>query len=166
MAGLIAGVIGSAVALFGFVAMRDPMRFALLTPGQKGYYQRLVLDRYQRVQLRMLGVLLCLFGLVIATAALSGLPQLKIFESVSTALLVLLWLVFCGAWVFGLFYSIVLLIRGEFLKWLRLWRESAQLGPLNVYPTITPAMRKEAATFTTAFIILVGVAVIAALSQR
>ena len=44
MGTIVGSVIGLAVAVFGFAAMRNPMRFNLgpFFPGAKGYYQRMV----------------------------------------------------------------------------------------------------------------------------
>jgi hypothetical protein len=46
---------GLAVAAGGFLAMRNPMLFAMLAPGEEGHYQRMVLDPFRRFGLRMLG---------------------------------------------------------------------------------------------------------------
>ena len=102
MGGIVGAVIGLLVATFGFLVMRNPMRLALLAPGQEGYYQRLVLDISSRNGLRMLGALVCVVGAVIMTAALGGVLKLNFLKSASDRLLILLWLIFAGAFVSGL----------------------------------------------------------------
>ena len=101
MGGIVGAVIGLLVATFGFLVMRNPMRLALLAPGQEGYYQRLVLDTSSPNGLRMLGALVCVGGAVIMTAALGGVLQLNFLKSASDRLLILLWLIFAGAFVSG-----------------------------------------------------------------
>lgn len=169
MGAVMGTVLGSALAAFGFAAMRDPMRWALLalsSAGAKGYYQRMVLDRSSRLQLRVLGALLSLFGSVIFTTTLGGLLKLQAFNVVSTALLLLMALLFFGACVFGFIHGIVLSIQGRSLDWLRLWRRSVELGPIDVYPTITPVMQRESRAFTVAFSCLVTIVIIAALFRE
>jgi hypothetical protein len=102
MGGLIGIAIGLALGCFGFLVMRNPIRLAVLAPGAKGYYQRIVLDRWQRIPLRIVGAAVSLFGWVIFTAALGGLPRFLLLRGISNGLLAALWLVFIGGWVFGL----------------------------------------------------------------
>ena len=168
MGGFIGVVIGAILATFGFFVMRNPMRLAILAPGARGYYQRMVLDTSSRNQLRMLGVLVCTFGLCIGTAASGGFLKSRILQSISDGLLVLLWLVFISDWVTGLILVIVRLARGQGLgDWFQIWRTSAVLGEVNVYPPVTPKMRREAILFTVIFGALVCITIIAAfLSQR
>jgi hypothetical protein len=71
MGALVGVLIGLLVGTFGFLVMRNPMRLALLS-WQKGYYQRMVLDTTMRNQLRVLGVLVCLFGTSILAASLGS----------------------------------------------------------------------------------------------
>lgn len=54
--------------------------------------------------------------------------------------------------------------RGELFDWLRLWRTGIQLGPINMVPSITPKMQREARLFVLIFCVLVFVATLAALS--
>ena len=135
------------------------MKLCLLTPGQEGYYQRLVLDRWQRVSLRLLGVLVALFGMVILTAALGGLLKARILKTLSDGFLLELWLVFVSAFVFGIVSAIAQTIRGELFDWFRIWKQAALLGPIDVYPPITPAMQREARVFTIGFCVLVSIAI-------
>jgi len=167
MGGFIAAVIGAILATFGFLVMRNPMRLAMLAPGARGYYQRMVLDTSSRNQLRILGVLVCTFGLCIGTAASGSLLNSRALQSISDGLVVLLWSVFISAWVVGLILVIVQLVRGKGLgDWFQTWRKVALLGEVNLYPTVTPRMRREAILFTIVFGALVCVTIIAALVTR
>jgi hypothetical protein len=117
--GAVVGVlIGVLVGTFGFLVMRNPMRLALLS-WQKGYYQRMVLDTTMRIQLRVLGVLGCLFGTSILTASLGSALRLNLFSVVSEGLWVLMGLIFFKAWGVGLVLAIRQLIRGELFNWFR-----------------------------------------------
>lgn len=163
MGGLIGVIVGLAVGGFGFLVMRNPMRLALLAPGAEGYYQRAVLDRWPRISMRILGVLVSLFGLVIFTAALGGVLRLHQLSGASNGLLALLWLVFIGGWGVGLVFIVVQLVRKKSLGWMdwfETWKRGVQLGPIAVYPPITPAMQREAGIFTVGFCLLVAAAVI------
>jgi hypothetical protein len=101
-------MLGGAIGAFGFLAMRDPIRFTLFhrfSPQfttSYAYYQRLVLDRGQRLQLRVLAAILSLFGFMIATASLGSIVHSKKIDSVSEGLLALMGLLFFGAWCGGL----------------------------------------------------------------
>jgi uncharacterized membrane protein (DUF485 family) len=152
--------------MLGFLVMHNPMRLARLVPWAKGYYQRLTLDRWQRLGMRTLGVFVCLFGLVVLTATSDGLLKQPALGAVSDALLTLMGLLFCATWVFGTIVLIIQLIRGRALDYLGLWRRGIELGPVDVYPPITPAMQKEAKMFTLAFSILLSVTVCIGLYRR
>jgi hypothetical protein len=162
MGGLIGSILGFTLGCCGFLVMRNPMRLALLYPGSVGYYQRIVLDRWQRIPMRLLGALISLFGLVIFTAALGGLLRVRLISGASTGLLVLLWLVFVGAWGLGLVSIVIQLVRKKSLGWMdwfETWKRGVQLGPIAVYPPITPAMQRESQMFTVGFCLLVAAAV-------
>jgi hypothetical protein len=90
MGGFIGAVVGAILATFGFLVMRNPIRLAMLAPGARGYYQRMVLATSSRNQLRILGGLVCTFGLCIGTAASGGLLKSRVLQSVSEGFLVLL----------------------------------------------------------------------------
>lgn len=163
MGGLIGIAIGLALGCFGFLVMRNPMRLAVLAPGAQGYYQRIVLDRWQRIPLRIVGAVVSLFGWVIFTAALGGLLRFRLLRGTSNGLLAALWLVFIGGWVFGLVSIVIRLLRRESLgwtDWLEMWRRGTQLGPIAVYPPITPAMQQESGVFTIGFCVLVAAAIV------
>ena len=113
-----------------------------------------------------LGLLVCLFGLVILTAASSGLLKQPALNAVSDSLLMLMGLVFCSTWILGALLFIVRLIRGRALDYLGLWRRGIELGPINIYPPITPTMQKEARNFTLVFCILVAVTICVGLFLR
>jgi hypothetical protein len=167
MGGLIGMVIGAILATFGFLVMRNPMRLAMLAPGASGYCPRMLLDTSSRNQLRILGVLVCTFGLCIGTAASGGLLKSRVLQSISDGFLVLLWLVFISACVAGLILVIVQLVRGRgFADWFQIWRTGAVLGEVSVSPPVTPKMRREAIFFTIIFGALVFITIIAALVSR
>ncbi|MGH9588061.1 MAG: hypothetical protein ACRD3F_13985 [Acidobacteriaceae bacterium] len=163
MGGLIGVLVGLALAVFGFFIMRSPMCLALLSPWSKGYCQRLVLDTGMRNQLRVLGVLICLFGAGISTDALGALLKTAFINSISEGLWALMALIFFAAFGFGLILTVVQLFRGQLFDWFRLWRESAQLGAIDVFPPITPKMRREANLFTAVLVSLACLAAAASL---
>jgi len=164
--GAVVGVlIGVLVGTFGFLVMRNPMRLALLS-WQKGYYQRMVLDTTMRIQLRVLGVLVCLFGTSIFTASLGSALRLNLFSVVSEGLWVLMGLIFFTAWGVGLILAIRQLIRGELFNWWRMWKVSTELGPIHVFPPVTPKMQREARFFTIALLSLALISVVAALFHQ
>jgi hypothetical protein len=157
--GAIGTVLGLTVGVLGFIMMRDPMKLSLLAPGQEGYYQRMVLDRWSRISLRILGVLVSLFGMVIFSAALGGWIRVRALSAVSDGLLVEMGLLFIAGWVLGLILTVVQTIRGQLFDWFRFWKQSILLGPINVCPPMTPAMVKESRAFTVGFCVLLGVAI-------
>jgi hypothetical protein len=159
-------IAGGGLAVFGLLIMRDPMRLSILGAGAAGYYQRMVLDTRHRRQLRMLGMVMSFFGLMILTAALQSRLKVRVLNNMSDGFLALLWLSFLAAFGFGLVDMVVRLTRGEgtravFDSW-RIWKQGIELGPINVAPAITPKMRKEANLFTIFYVVLVAVPVAAA----
>jgi len=69
LTGLLLGTsTGLLLGTHGFLVMRNPMCLTL-SSRQKGYCQRLVLDAAMRIQLRVLGVLVDLFGASLFTSA-------------------------------------------------------------------------------------------------
>jgi len=159
-------MLGLAIGVLGFIVMRDPMKLSLLAPGEEGYYQRMVLDRWPRISLRIMGVLGSLFGMVILSAALGAVPKLRVLKAVSNGLLVELGLLFCSVWLFGVLAAVAQAIRGNFSDWFWKRRQAIVLGPIAVYPPITPEMAKESRAFTVAFCVLVGIAACAAAYRR
>ena len=163
-------LIGFGLTACGFLVMRNPILLALLAPRSKGYYQRMVLDRFQRNQLRMVGMTGSFFGLVILTGVLSNLLKFKILDAVSEGMLALLWVSFIGAFALGIVYLIVQLVRGRgrevFLDSFRMWRQGAELGPITVDPAITPRMVMEVRAFTLIYCFLLALALIVALGVR
>ena len=141
------------------------MRLALVSR-QEGYYQRMVLDTTTRIQLRMLGVLLCLFGFGIFTASLGSALRVSLLSSVSKGLWLLMGLIFFVVWGIGLILAIRQLMRGEILDWWRTLKVSAKLGPVDVFPPVTPKMQREARFFTIALLFLALVSTVAALFYR
>jgi hypothetical protein len=155
-------LIGFVIATFGFLVMRNPMRLSLLAPGAEGYYQRLVLDASMRNQLRAFGTLIRLFGTSILTAAAGALFKAQILNAISQGLWVLMGLIFLVCWCAGVVFAIWQVSRGRSVDWFQMWRLSAQLGPVNMFPPVTPTMQKEAMLFTVGFISLVCIAALAA----
>jgi hypothetical protein len=165
---IVGSLIGLVLAAFGFAAMRDPMRLNLnpFSLSAKGYYQRMVLDTTMRIQLRVLGVLVCLFGSSIFTTSLGSALRVSSLNTVSEGLWVLMGLIFFAAWGVGLILAIHQLIKGELFKWWRMWKVSADLGPIDAFPPVTPKMQREARFFTIALLSLALISVIAALFHR
>ena len=163
MGGIIGVLIGLPLAVFGFLVMRNPMRLSLLSPWSEGYYQRMFLDTGMRNQLRVLGVLMCLFGAGIFTDSLGAMVKAKSLNAISEGLWVLMGLIFYAAFGFGLILTIVQLFKGQLFDWFRVWKVSAQLGPIDVFPPITPKMQREANVFTAILLTLASLAATASL---
>jgi hypothetical protein len=165
MGAAIGAVIGLVLAAFGFAAMRDPMRFNLnpFSPSAQGYYQRMVLDASTRNQLRLLGALICLFGSSIFTSLLAAALKSHWLDAGSTGLWALMGYIFLGTWGLGLLLFLWQLSRGRSFDWFKAWRLSAQLGPINVSPAMTPKMRREAQLFTAALLTLSCIAALLSL---
>jgi hypothetical protein len=166
MGSAIGAIIGLALGVLGFMVMRDPMRLSVLSPGEQGYYQRLVFDRWPRISLRIVGVLGSLLGMVIFSAALGALLRVRALSVVSDGLLVEMGILFLGAWVAGVVLFTVKAFRGQALDWFRIRKQRVILGTIAVYPPMTASMEKESRTFTIAFCVLVGLAVCAALYRH
>ena len=163
MGAIVGLVIGLALAVFGFAAMRNPMRLNLLSfsPSAEGYYQRLVLDTSTRNQLRVLGALVCLFGSGIFTASLGTAPRIRSLNAVSDGLWMLMGCIFFCAWGIGLILLVWQLFEAQTFDWFQAWKSAAQLGPIEVFPPITPKMRREAQLSTLALLILGCIAALA-----
>jgi len=160
IAPIIGTLVGLAVAAFGFAAMRDPMRLNLnpFSPTAQGYYQRMVLDTSTRNQLRVLGALICLFGSGIFTGSLAAALKSHWLDAISDGLWALMGCIFLGAWSIGVILFVYQLFNGQSFDWFKAWRVAAQLGPVDVFPPVTPKMRQEAQIFTMALLTLVSVA--------
>ncbi len=161
MGGIVGMIIGLPIAVFGFLVMRNPMRLSIFAPGEEGYYQRMVLDTSQRNSLRAFGMLICLFGTGIATAAMGAAFKARVLQAMSSRLWALMGLLFATFWCFGVGVAIWQALRGKSLgwsDWFQSRRTAIQLGPIDMFPPITPQMRKEALAFTIAFLILVCLA--------
>lgn len=158
-------LVGLLLAAFGFAAMRNPMRLNLLPfyPGAEGYYQRMVLDTSTRNQLRVLGALICLFGSSILTASVGAALKLRSLNAVSEGLWVLMGCIFFGAWGVGLILFLWQLFNGRTFDWFQAWKLGAQLGPIDIFPPVTPKMHREAQIFTVALLTLACIAAVAAL---
>ena len=162
MGGLIGVATGVLLSVFGFLVMRNPMMLAYLSfsPGSKGYYQRMILDTSGRNQLRVLGVLVSLFGSSILTASIGSLTKVRLLGAISEGLWVLMGCIFFAAWGIGLILAVRQLFKGQLFDWLRMWKAGVQLGPIDVFPPITPKMQREAGLFTIVFVGLLCVVVL------
>lgn len=161
MGGLIGLLIGALLATFGFAVMRNPMRLSFLSPwsrGAKGYYQRMVLDTPTRNQLRVLGVLVCLFGSSILTTSLAGVFRVRVLDAVSEGLWMLMGCIFWLAWLSGLGILVWQLFKRRLPSYFAVWRAGVELGPVEMFPPVTPRMAREALIFT---VVLFALAVIA-----
>jgi hypothetical protein len=161
MGGIVGALLGLPVAVFGFLVMRNPMLLSIFAPGEEGYYQGMVLDTSPRNSLRAFGMLICLFGAGIATAGLGATFKARALQAMSNSLWALMGLVFLALWCFGLGLAIWRALRKEpfgWSDWFRMRRRAIELGPVEVFPSITPKMRKESLVFTLGFLVLVCIA--------
>ncbi len=166
MGGIVGTFIAVPVAIFGFLVMRNPIRLSILAPREEGYYQRMVLDASSRNSLRAFGMLVCLFGSSIAASALAATFKTRILQHISKELWALMGLSFLAMWCIGVGAAIWQAFRGKSLgwsEWFQMRKKAIELGPIDVFPPITPRMRREALMFTVGFLILVFVAAGAAL---
>lgn len=160
MGAIVGIVVGVTLAAFGFVTMRNPMRLNVLplNPVAEGHYQRMVLDTPTRNGLRILGALVCLFGSSILTAGFGAALRLQSLTSISEGLWVLMGCLFIGAWVSGAVLSVWQLSKGQAFNWFEALKLSAQLGPVDVVPSMTPRMQRESRIYTAALLTLAGIA--------
>jgi hypothetical protein len=168
MGGIIGALVGLPIAIFGFLVMRNPMRLSIFARGEEGYYQRMVLDTSQRNSMRAFGVLICLFGTGIATAALGAAFKVRVLQAMSSRLWALMGLLFAAFWCVGVALGIWQALRKKSLgwsDWFQSRRQAIELGPIDVFPPITPQMRKEALVFTIVLLILICVAGGSAISR-
>jgi hypothetical protein len=161
MGGIVGALFGLPVATFGFLVMRNPTRLSVFAPGEEGYYQRMVLDTSTRNSLRAFGVLICLFGASIATAGLAATFKARALRAMSSDLWALMGLLFLALWCFGVGAAIWNSLRGKSLgwsDWFQSRRRAIELGPIDVFPPITPQMRREAMVFTIGFLVFLCLA--------
>ncbi len=161
MSGIVGALIGLSIVIFGFLMMRNPMRLSILAPGEDGYYQRAFFDAYSRNSARVCGMLICLFGAGIATAGLGATFKARILQAMSSGLWSLMGVMFLALWCFGVAFAVWQALRGKPLgwsDWFQMRKKGIELGPIDVFPSITPQMRKEALAFTLGFLVLVCVA--------
>jgi hypothetical protein len=155
---------------YGFLGYAESNALRVSCPGAEGYYQRMVLDRLQRNQMRMLGMIFSFFGLAMLTGVLSGRLSSRILDAISDGMLVLLWISFTSAFMFGIIYSAVQIFRGRwkelFSRCFDIYKRGTELGPIDVSPTITPRMRRESIAFTVIYSFLIGVTLVVALVAR
>jgi|SRR5580658_2151370 hypothetical protein len=166
MATVLGVIFGLLIGVFGFLGMRNPMTFAYLSfsPGTKGYYQRRVLDPSHRNQLRFVGALVSFFGAEMFTSILGATVKSEFLKVASDGFLVVMGCLFAGGFCVGLILTAKQLIKGELFDWVRMWRAGHQLGPIDVFPPITPKMQRETTLFTIVFVALLwGVLIVAAI---
>lgn len=170
MATPLISLLGASLGMFGVLIMRNPLRLACLAPGAEGHYQRLVLDRISRLQIRILGMLISFFGLVILSASLNALFKSTVLSQTYNGFLDLLWFSFIAAWGIGLVYLVVQGIRGKMgehlFSWFKQYKQGIMLGPIILSPPVTPRMRKEALVFTIVYVVLVAMPVLRAILLR
>jgi len=103
-----------------------------------------------------------LFGAGLATEGLSGIFKARYLQAAASGLWTLMGLTFVCLWCYYLGFAIWNAVRGKpvgWSEWFRMRRTGIELGPIDVFPTITPQMQKESLLFTIGFIVLVSVAV-------
>jgi len=173
MAALVMTIIGFLIWLLMFLSMRDPMRFFWLSSTlAAGYHQRMVLDRWQRISMRIVAVVFSFFGLSLSVNGLSSALHNRVLGRVSTGLWLALGILFLCAWIFGLVSLIVRsIVRGSitavlWTDWWKMYRDGITLGPIEVFPAITPAMHKERWIFTAAYFALVAIVICISIYPR
>ncbi len=102
------------------------------------------------------------FGAGIFTDLLGAMVKAHFLNAISEGLWVLMGLIFFAAFGFGLILTVVQLFKGQLFDWFRVWM-SVQLGPIDVFPPITPKMQREANLFTAILLTLVCLAATASL---
>jgi ABC-type uncharacterized transport system permease subunit len=164
--GIVAAALGVPIAVFGFLVMRNPMRLSLLAPREKGYYQRAFFDSSSRNSTRGFGALLCLFGVSIATDGAGNAFKSSYLHAAATGIWILMSMTFASLFCFGVGLAIWRVVRGKSLgwsDWFLMRQRGIELGPIDVFPQITPQMQKEARVFTIGLIILTCIAAAAAM---
>lgn len=140
------------------------------TSFNRGYIQRVILDPAQRPGMRLLGMVSSLLGWVILSMALGSLLTVPMMGEISDGFLALLWLAFGAAFVYGCIYTAVQAFRGQgedvLFGWFGMWKRAIELGPIAVYPRITPRMQKEAKLYTLIYAVLISLPIIFAVIRH
>jgi hypothetical protein len=110
-----------------------------------------------------LGGIDLLFGSSILAASVGSALKLRSLNAVSEGLWVLMGLIFFGAWGVGFIVLLWQLFNGQTFNWFRAWKLGVQVGPIDIFPPVTPKMRRESQIFTVALLTLVCIASVAAL---
>jgi hypothetical protein len=166
MGGIVGIFIGVPIAVFGFLVMRNPMRLSILASGEEGYYQRMVLNTSSRNSLRAFGMLICLFGSGISASASGATFKTRALHNISDGLWALMGICFVALWCFGVGFAIWRTLTGKSVgwsEWFQMRKKGIDLGPIEVFPSITEQMRKEAIIFTVGLCVLVSFAAVVAL---
>ncbi len=162
MGGIVGILIGIPIAVFGFLVMRNPLRLSMLAPGEEGYYQRFLLNTTSRNSLRAFGMLICLFGSGIAASGLGAIFETRPLQDVSEGLWALMGITFVTLWCCSVGFAILNAMKGKPLgwsEWFQMRKKGIELGPIDVFPSITPQMRKETLGFTVGLFVLFSLAV-------
>src|SRR5258708_8775584 len=78
----------------------------------------------------------------------------RFLAGVSEELCVLMGLIFCVAWCSGLVIFIWQLFKRQVPNWFAMWRAGVELGPIEMIPSVTPKMQREALFFTVSLLTL------------
>jgi hypothetical protein len=71
-------------------------------------------------------------------------------------------LIFYVAWCSGLVIFVWQLFKRRVPNWFAMWRAGVELGPIEMVPSVTPKMQREALFFTVALLTLAAFAAVAA----
>ncbi len=139
MGAIVAVLIGLAIAVSGFLVMRNPMRLSMLAPREEGYYQRAFFDASPRNSARAFGMMICLFGGAIATEGLASIFKTRYLQAAASGLWSLMGLTFVFLWCFGIAHAIWNATKGKPLDGLSGFeREKRALnwGPSRFFPRL------------------------------
>ena len=81
-------------------------------------------------------------------------------NAISEGLWVLMGCVFFAVWGFRLIVFVRQLFKKQLTDWLQMWKLGIQLGPIDVFPPVTPKMQREAKLFTAALFTLACLALL------
>jgi hypothetical protein len=86
----------------------------------------------------------------------------RFLAAISEGLWVLMGLIFYVAWCSGLVIFVWQLFKRRVPNWFAMWRAGIELGPIEMAPSVTPKMQREALFFTVALLTLAAFAAVAA----
>jgi len=150
--------------------MRNPMVLTSMALGSKGYYQRMLLDRAQRNQMRAMSMIFSILGLMFLTQALSSLVHYRSVETVANGMLILLWVTFAASVCLAAGFTIVQSIRGRWKQALFGWftqsRQDTEGGSLRTDPVTALRFQKETVFFTVIYCVLISLPILFAVVFR